>query len=238
MRKIVLRLDGDFQIGLGHAVRCAALIAALAKPVALHLVGRGEGLARIFPGVPVTSPDVLDQLPLPDLVLMDRPDIEPAFWTWAKTCGASIVVIDDVGGSFPAHLIINGTVLPDYHHYRDVLPEGRVAAGAGFALLRADFAKARAARSEQFQGEGVVIVAGSGARAAAWVKLLLSGALPFADWAPVTLVVGSAQPDAENVRMRCAALGIAFAQGLDGAGLAALLSQAAVALTTGRHDCL
>ena len=64
MISVVIRVDADHSIGLGHAVRCAALVEALAEAsggrAAVTVVGAGAVLPGLFPGgrvLPVAADD-------------------------------------------------------------------------------------------------------------------------------------------------------------------------------------
>ncbi len=245
--RVLLRLDAGGEIGMGHAVRSTALLQQLPGPIELTVAGNGDGLAHCFNGADVIAvpdrdadavADIAGRLE-PALTLCDHTDPGPGFWTALRErVDAPVVAIDDFGGSIAPDAVINGTVPPDHHAYPD-LPRGALKlVGSSYALLRADFA---AARWQDPQARSVVIVVGSGRRAAEWALHLVSGALDLDGWGRVRMIVGAAFPAVERLRQSCDRLGVDLEQGVPATELAARLSQATVALVTGGmivYECL
>jgi len=241
--EIVVRVDADQRVGLGHAVRSAALLDALRFRPALTVVGEGEVLASCFPtSRRVCGGDAaLRQVLLersPQLVLIDLPDCAAALRCARAVTQAPLAAIDDFGGDLPADLIINGTPTPAQHQYRSQgYRRGCVMTGAGYALLRPCFAAA--ASTPHGEGPAVALVVGSGSRAERWVYDLLESPA-VRRWGSVELVVGKAFPKGD-LEQTCVRADVALHRGLSGESLASLLASARVALVTGGmivYECL
>ena len=145
--------------------------------------------------------------------------------------GTLVAVIDDWGGEIDADVIINGTVLDDYHHYTGMPDGALVLTGPRYTLLRSAFAATPWPSAAG--GGGVVMVVGSGARAGAWAFFLTSNALDRSGWGPVRMVVGGAFPERAALTGACAAAGIALSVGLTAPELASVLASSSLALITG-----
>jgi spore coat polysaccharide biosynthesis predicted glycosyltransferase SpsG len=237
-KTILVFLEAGHAIGLGHAIRVAGILRLLGSQHRVAIAGGGAQLDAMFPQarrLPPAAPAALAALlagVAPDLVLVDRPGLDAAWWQALDACARDIPIalIDDYGGTFPADLVINGTVLEQYHHYSGLRPAARVLAGAQYALVRPQFARqpwlAPAERS-------LLIVAGGGDAARDWALWLVSGALPLASWGRVGMIVGAAFPQRDALARACARHGVALESGVPAERMAQALSQAALALTTG-----
>ncbi|MBL4614096.1 MAG: hypothetical protein JKY27_04385, partial [Magnetovibrio sp.] len=138
LKKILIRVDADCNIGLAHIVRIHALIKAMGEPYELFLWGRGVNIQNYFPAVQVFETgdglldgmkDILEKVN-PDLLITDHPHLSADHWS--QLSGAAlcpVICIDDEGGPVIADLILNGTVLPAYHHYPALPSDGMVLSG-------------------------------------------------------------------------------------------------------------
>lgn len=224
---------------MGHAMRVRHLLDAMASRPPLVLMGRGEILRALFPEAALVTDsgrlaDVARQVGA-GCLLNDTPAFVADEWAGLELPG---IVLDDFGGDYPADLVINGTVLPDYHRYPRLRPGGRALCGGEFALLHPAFAQ-QAWRPEAASGVSVVI--GGGERALAWSRRLFSGELDFTAWVPLTVCVGRAFPAFEVLAAHAADLGATAFQGLPAAQLARRLAQSRVALITGGmvlYECM
>ncbi|MGE5506656.1 MAG: hypothetical protein ACM31L_19700, partial [Actinomycetota bacterium] len=139
-----------------------------------------------------------------------------------------VAAVDDEGGAVVADLVVNGTVLDQYHQYPVVPAGARVLAGPSYTLLRPAFA---ATPWRRLAEPSVTIVVGSGDRARDWAFALTE--VDRRGWGPVAMVVGNAFPDFDALHAACAHAGIRLLRGLDAASLAAELASARLALITG-----
>lgn len=237
---ILVRLDADHQIGLAHAIRVSAIAALLKVPHRISVAGSGELLADFFPReqlLPASTdaPDAFLSLIAkirPDIIVVDHPRPGSSFWRNLRitTGEIPVVAIDDEGGEVEADLVINGTVLDQYHHYPLARRPARQLLGKEYALIRPVFA----ATPWKNPGENsVVIVVGSADRARDWAFKLMSGAMDLGNWGKVRMIVGRAFPDIQRLQHACEALGVSLESGLSGESMAEALSEASVALITG-----
>jgi spore coat polysaccharide biosynthesis predicted glycosyltransferase SpsG len=235
VKTILAFLDAGHAIGLGHAIRVAGILRLLGARHQVVLAGEGAQLDAMFPQarrVAQSAPAALCAAFAPDLVLVDRPGFDAAWWQALDAAARDIPIalIDDYGGRFPADLAINGTVLDEYHHYSGLRPGARVLAGAQYALVRPQFARQPWADPPE---RSLLIVAGGGDAARDWALWLVSGALPIASWGRVGMIVGAAFPEREALARACARHGVELESGVPAERMAQALSQAALALTTG-----
>jgi len=240
---IVLCCEADEEVGMGHAIRCAGLLALIlsAMPEEPELTVLGSSLvfnncfpaARFFPAPQWSCMDWAQyDLPKVDLVMADIPFYRPRDWHKVRHPSASLVVIDDHGGVVPADLVINGTVLPSYHEYHPPLPR-RVCAGAEFALIRPEFASIHWQISNS---QGVTVIAGGGQQAREWlfgIMHLLNqlGPAAFAD-RHVTVVVGATFDAMGPLKILCQTCRVSLRTGLSSKELARLMVYSEVVLVT------
>lgn len=237
---ILVRLDANHQIGLAHAIRVSAILDLLEVPHRITVAGAGELIADFFPGqqllpASVEDPDaffsLIDAI-RPDLILVDHPRPGHNFWRELSVSAGDIpiVAIDDEGGEVDANLVINGTVLDQYHHYPLLRPQPSLLLGREYALIRPVFG---AAPWRNPREPSVVIVVGSADRARDWALQLMSGKVDLSNWGKVRVIVGRAFPDMARLQHDCDALGVSLESGLSGERMAEAMAQASVALITG-----
>lgn len=158
-RLAVFRADASDVLGLGHLVRSATLARALAAPGAWDVrlaIAEGAGpAAEIFrAGALLPAPVPGEAEPhwlrraVPggcDLLVVDSyawcEREESALRDWARR----VLVIEDLAErAHDCDLIVDATAGRDERAYRALVPRGAlVLAGAGFALLREQFRRAR-----------------------------------------------------------------------------------------------
>ena len=240
---IVLCCEADEEVGMGHAVRSAALLNLLSSKTSnklqLTVLGSSIFINKLFPEARKLPPpdwSNLDwgkyNLPKIDLVLADIPFYRSRDWKKVRHPTAPLVVIDDHGGIVPANLVINGTVLPSYHEYHHPLPE-QVFAGAKFALIRQEFASIQ---WESQKAQGVTIIVGGGNQARKWIFGIMQiygqvGSAAFDD-RRVTLVVGSTFVGFDQLTDICKKYGVVLHTGLSSSEMSRLLALSEVALVT------
>lgn len=238
--KLLIRLDANHEIGLAHAIRVAAILRLLEIELDLTIAGNGQLITAFFPGARLVQASVenlesfvsLVDAVTPDLILVDHPRPGATFWQALRNSASKIpvVAIDDEGGDVEADLIINGTVLDEYHHYPSLAPNSRLLLGRKYSLIRPEFSTSPWRDPEQ---KAVVIVVGSADRARDWALLLSSGVVDIRTWGQVTMIVGWAFPEMATLQQNCSSLGISLASGLSGEKMATTLARASIALTTG-----
>jgi spore coat polysaccharide biosynthesis predicted glycosyltransferase SpsG len=237
---ILVRLDANHDIGLAHAIRVSSILALLSNRYLLTVAGQGDQIKDFFNGQHVTldptDPDddffrLIDDIK-PSLIIVDHPNLGYYFWHFLSEFSGLIpvVAIDDVGGDINAALILNGTVLDEYHNYPLACSSARLLVGNDYTLIRPVFYLTPWRNPQE---PSVVIVVGSGDRACEWALQLMSGQLDLSLWGKVDLIVGRAFPKMVQLQRDCDARGVTLRSGLSGEDMAIALSQAGVALITG-----
>jgi spore coat polysaccharide biosynthesis predicted glycosyltransferase SpsG len=246
MSRLVIRVDAGPTLGLGHAVRCAALSEVLGAALVATVVGAGAVLPGLFPGRETVAVDADDDDGFaqilaglePAAVVIDHPWRNGSLSRLVRRAapGARVAVIDDEGGDLDADLVVNGTVLDEYHRYTGLPSRAELLVGPRHALLRPAFGRTpwRAGGNAGTAADsGVIMVVGSGECAARWAFFLASDAVDRAGWGRPRLVVGAAFPEPEALAAACTVAGIDLMAGLGGEDLAVALASAPVALITG-----
>ncbi len=239
-KHILVRLDANHKIGLAHAIRVSSILQLLNEPYRLTVYGEGELIATYFPAqklVSASGDDPNDFLAIvervrPHLILVDHPRPGEKFWRLLshRAFGIPVVAIDDEGGGVDADLIINGTVLDQYHRYSALRPQAKLLVGPKYSLVRPEFGKAPWRNPTM---PSIVIVVGSGDRASDWAFDLMSGNFELGSWGKVRMIVGSAFPDLPRLRSACDTHGVPLESGISGEAMAEALSHAGIALITG-----
>ena len=240
---IVLCCEADEEVGMGHAVRCEALLNLLSSKISnilqLTVIGSSIFINKLFPEarkIPPPDWSNLDwekyDLSQIDLVLADIPFYRSRDWKKIRHPTAPLVVIDDHGGIVPANLVINGTVLPAYHEYHHPLPE-KLIVGPKHALIRQEFASIK---WESQKSQGVTIIVGGGNEARKWILEIMQiygqvGSAAFADRS-VTVVVGSTFYGIDQLIGICKEYNIVLHTGLSSLEMARLMAMSEVVLVT------
>ncbi|PCJ39033.1 MAG: hypothetical protein COA81_11180 [Alphaproteobacteria bacterium] len=243
--KLLIRLDGDHNTGLGHAARIAELLRHIDHPLAIHICGTGAQLPLFF-GEGITHhplPEQISEVEKSDhllrmagdisarILLIDQPDQTRETWQKYHDSPLPVIAIDDYGGDVQADLIFNGTILDDYHHYPLMTAKDHVFCGGDYALLNPAFGEVR----HNPAPDSLLIVIGGGERARQWALALTGEHSPFQSKAidQITMIVGGSFPDIDRLRTACAKLDISVQQNIRQADLADLLARHRAALITG-----
>jgi spore coat polysaccharide biosynthesis predicted glycosyltransferase SpsG len=234
--RLLLRIDANHRVGFGHAVRSSALVATLRLVTELVVAGDDlHALASFFPSARLRSVErdnltaILDS-EQPDAVLVDLPRHTPNMWSVLRGNGRPVIAVDDEGGAVTADLVINGTVLDDYHLYPALSSRGRALVGSAYTLLRPAFGTTPWRNPDR---RSVAVVVGSGERAWRWAFALMGHGLDRSNWGEVSFVVGASCAEIETLRQASDRAGVRLISGLDAPALANLLARSRVALITG-----
>ena len=231
---LLIRVDATHEIGLAHAVRSGRLVGNLSTQPTATVAGHDTALLRPhFGRARYTDIDEFVRVGTrPDAYLIDCPVLDLNFCLKrADGTAIPVIVIDDYGGHIGADLIINGTVLDDYHQYSGLADGAELLCGADYALIDPIFA------NTPWRGPGMkntlTIVAGGGNRAASWVHELVDHENELKTSGSINLIVGQSFPEFEKLAARTADSSIKLYKGINATEMASLLSNAAVALVTG-----
>jgi UDP-2,4-diacetamido-2,4,6-trideoxy-beta-L-altropyranose hydrolase len=221
--RILFRADASAQIGTGHVVRCLTLARVLvSRGWEGSIVGRmSPDLAETIREAGVGAHEVPDGLPLKadaphlvktgvldgvDVVVSDHYDLA-ADWQRAVRGGARLMAaIDDLAARPQAvDLLLNQNLGATPGRYRGLVPEGAIVlAGPSYALLRPEFAEARAQLRERPGNLRRILVFLSGADEHEVTGRAASAAAAVAG-AEVDVVVGSAYPSIARLQSWAAA---------------------------------
>ena len=239
MTSLIIRVDALHETGLAHAARCSRLLDLLPQRPTVHVLGQGESLKDFFPHdkvVPLKGPvDVfLKALVIEteaDAVLVDEPKPDPLLWQALEAMPQlKRVMIDDFGSDAPADLVINGTVISDYHVYPGLRDGGQALCGGDYSLIAPVFAKSR---HEEARKGPVIAICGGGERAADWAMMLAEHGPALAKPHPFILIVGASFPDFEALRQMAVYNGGIAKQAVPAHQIASHLARAPVAIMTG-----
>ncbi len=148
-KKILVRVDGSHQIGLGHFFRCIALAQMLETDFEITFVSKefpkelSDQIAlKGFRFQAISNDeDFLQILHGGNIVVLDGYQFDTSFQFSILNRGVKLVCIDDLHDKpFLADLIINHAPGIDSSDYQ-VLPTARLALGPDFVLLRPNFLK-------------------------------------------------------------------------------------------------
>lgn len=243
--RLLIRLDADHRTGLGHLVRTACLVRRLSSPHDITVVGSGAAIEGCFPGArwldageePDSLETMIDSL-RPDAVLVDLPNTSPVMWRNAATRGVPLIAVDDAGGEVMADVVVNGTVLDEYHTYPSLATDAIVCTGPEYCMIRPQFAEHP---WKDAPGRDLVMVVGSAQRAHDWAFCLAGSSELRACCEHATLVVGGAFPDRDALIALARRRDMTVRHSLDADELADLLANSRAALVTGGmivYECL
>ncbi|NOZ42485.1 MAG: hypothetical protein GXP02_04875 [Alphaproteobacteria bacterium] len=239
--RLLIRLDADPRVGLGHAVRVAELLSHITMPLDSH-IGSVGGQAGVYfadnvthHNLPAGNPAEFLELAREigaDMLLIDQPDQTGESWQQYHDSALPVIAIDDYGGEVQADLVFNGTVIDDYHHYPLIADKSRIFCGGPYALLNPVFGQLP---HNPTRRKTVLIVIGGGRRARQWALSLTGDHSPFSpgDFDKITMIIGGTFADGDELRRRCARLRINLQQNIPQQQLARMLSDHSVALITG-----
>lgn len=140
-REVLIRVEGDRSIGLGHVYRCLSLAARLTDhhvsflmsakhPLGIELVRERNFPVRVFDGG-----DGLAEIGAlaPDIVINDILDTDAKYIAVLKQLGMFVVNFEDLGpGAEHAHLVVNAL-------YEAPHPRSNHVWGPGYDCLREEF---------------------------------------------------------------------------------------------------
>jgi UDP-2,4-diacetamido-2,4,6-trideoxy-beta-L-altropyranose hydrolase len=152
---VVVRTDASVAIGLGHAMRCLALTAALdggravfvmaGVPAAFAARARDATLVVLAaePGTPDDADETarLARAEGVDWVVVDGYQFGGDYQQRLVDAGLQVLVLDDHGHAsrYPAHLVLNQNFGAGPEPYARRAPHTRLLLGPRYALLRSEF---------------------------------------------------------------------------------------------------
>jgi UDP-2,4-diacetamido-2,4,6-trideoxy-beta-L-altropyranose hydrolase len=131
---------------------------------------------------------------------------------WEKKVGPfarSLLVIDDVGRDHECSLLLDQNIPnPMHDRYRGTLPETKLLIGPNYALLRTEFAAARAAALQRRTGTFVRILVSMGGTdpSNATAKALAGLESAWQEGWQVDVIIGAGNPHRESIELICSRL--------------------------------
>ncbi len=246
--RLVLRADGNSQLGLGHVMRLLALaellradfseitfllqtpdtaLANLLQEAAVELVALPAALVAAEPAT------VLPPLLRPtDVLVLDGYGFDFAYQSAVRSLVAHLVCLDDLHAfPFAADLVLNPAGGLTTAHYDLRAPTARLLAGPGYAPLRAAFGRPAGPAAPVAPPSHVLVCLG-GADPRHLTRATAAALLALPAVAHVHAVVGSAYAGWAELRAWAAAQGprLTLHRALPAGQLAALMRQCGAAV--------
>lgn len=235
-KRILVRVDANSEIGLGHAVRISNLLEQMPS-LDLWVSGRGIVLQDFFPTAQILNePRTIEDLHRQadsinaNGLLIDHPDTAQQVAQLRAMSERPIALIDDYGRIASGHLVINGTILHEYHRYHRLNPADRILAGGPYTLIHPAFRHVKSVETRS--SDHLLIVIGSGNESVRWLDFLLDSK-PFMNWPHVTVITGRAHPYPKKIENVCSRVHLQHCHALPSSELANYGHSATAALITG-----
>jgi len=174
---ILFRVDGSPQLGMGRLARCLALANALQRRrYQMSFIGNIEGTAwpdRIrrfrhavtrtahLAGTPDDRKAFLQEIALrnPMVVVTDSANFDESYLAELTQCVPVVIAMEDAGSrKLPVDLVINPTLGRGLSDFK-IRTGGQVVFGNRFAMIRAEFRRARNIRATEPSGGPKVMLA-------------------------------------------------------------------------------
>ncbi len=208
LNKVLIRVDGSAEIGLGHVVRCIALAKMLIDEFQIHFISKEIPESLIedmssngFEFTKIETEETFFKLLSgTEIVVLDNYFFDTAYQKKVKeTLGCKLVCIDDLHDKeFYADLIIN--------HAPGVKPEDyqaqtftQFALGLDYALLRPSFLKA-AKEERKIEKNETVFVCFGGSDIKNITSRCLSALIRVKEFKRIIVVLGAAFQNLEEVK--------------------------------------
>ncbi len=150
--RVLVRADSSREIGTGHVVRCLTLAQALRSRSAhvefMSSTGEGNINSQIVKAGFAVS-EIQPEAGHWDWLIVDHYGLDHVYERSARTASERILVIDDLANRVhDCDLLLDQNLYPQMElRYAKLIPQGAVTLlGPTFALLRPEFAEARAAK--------------------------------------------------------------------------------------------
>ncbi|WP_082700660.1 UDP-2,4-diacetamido-2,4,6-trideoxy-beta-L-altropyranose hydrolase [Magnetospirillum sp. XM-1] len=243
--KILFRCDASVTIGTGHVMRCLTLADELSGRGAECVFVSAAGTEKLVPALPypVLPPDKLPYGAA--LAVIDHYGLDAAYEALVRSQTSAVMAIDDLPNRrHHCDLLLDQTHGRVPEEYRGLVPVTCITlAGAGYALLRPQFASAREDSLARRDGElkRLLVTLGGTDPDDMTGRVLDSVAAAGLDLA-VDVVMGAKAPHLDLVRARATAM--ANTRVLVGVSdMAGLMTQADLAIgaagtTTWERCCL
>ena len=219
---ILIRVDGNEKVGLGHVMRCLSIADALKdngeEVLFVTADAKCETLlkARSFPHIILHSDyadmdgeiDALCALieeHQPSAVLVDSYFVTDRYLTALKERVKLIYVDDLLAFSYPVDILINYNIFADAEEYqrlyRDTADVPQIVLGTEYTPLRKEFSQVTPRPQPQIANKVLISTGGADPQhiALSMIRYLARNAEAFADLA-FTFIIGGANMDLDEIR--------------------------------------
>lgn len=214
---ILLRVDGSAAAGMGRMARCLALANALQRRryqmtffSQIDNVGWPDRIRRFrhfvaksphAAGSPQDRSEFLREVGRvnPTVVVTDSPEIDEEYLALLSARVPLVISLDDDAKiRFPSDLVLSPTLVQDASDYK-VYPGTQVVAGDKYAMVRAEFRRARHVRATEPGGPPRVLLALGGGQVAQETANLAEALLKQPKIERIDAVIGSGQAKREKL---------------------------------------
>lgn len=204
--KILIRTDGNSQIGLGHLVRCTALAHMLKDDFETNFICKEIPFAMVAPlqgsgfgfSIIEKEDEFLRQLTSNTIAVLDGSQFNIDYQKKVKSSGSKLVCIDDLHNyEFVADLIINhapGIKPQDYK----TQPFTQFALGNEYALLRPSFLE-QAKKERKVEKNEIVLICFGGSDFKNLTYSSLKVVLEYSQFKKIIIITGSAYQDLRSL---------------------------------------
>jgi UDP-2,4-diacetamido-2,4,6-trideoxy-beta-L-altropyranose hydrolase len=209
LNKVLIRVDGSAQIGLGHVVRCSALAQMLKDEFQIHFISKeipesiiGDIISKGFEFTKIeTEKTFFKLLTGKEIVVLDNYFFDTAYQKRIKEIlGCKLVCIDDLHDKeFYADLIINhapGVKREDYQAQSYT----QFALGLDYALLRPGFLE-QAQKSRIVNNKEILFICFGGSDFNNLTHRVLQIALEFKEFKKIIVVTGAAYTNIDSLSL-------------------------------------
>lgn len=234
--RLGLITDVSSVIGTGHVARCRALINHLPfQSISLTVFGSGCELRNYFPEAKIVKIKDWSRLqtaePIEgfDLLILDIPMYCKLPWELISNLKVKKIVIDDHGGYVAGDVIVNGTVLNQYHIYEPLCDHAKYYIGPEYSIINPIFSQHRWSLKNS---NTLTIIVGSGKEAGDWLISLMISFKKNPSSAKINVVVGKTFQEIKVIQSLTDSLGVNLYQDLTPSALSNLFLQSTVILAT------
>ncbi len=244
-RRVIFRCDASSEMGSGHVMRCLTLARFMKEQGWACTFSVSEGTADIVPalalaGHHMTGPQGPFSADKADIIVIDHYSLSAPDETYYRQFVQRVIVLDDLADrAHDCELLLDQTYGRKPDEYRALVPaQAEVLTGAGYALLRPEFAVMRPLalrRRQEMKGEAArVLVSLGGTDPHDTTSVIIEGLAQTG--LTIDIVMGAASRHMDGISARVAVLadrGVSIRLHSNTGAMPALMSSADIAIGAG-----